>query len=97
MTGRPSATAATRSRGARNELGLEPLTPDSADFYRQMVTLGLPDGVPEELQRRLYDDHRIEIPVFEHAGRRLIRASFQGYNDAEGVARLKAALSELLA
>jgi hypothetical protein len=30
-----------------------------------MVTLGLPEDAPEDLQVRLYDDHRIEIPVFE--------------------------------
>ena len=84
------------ARRARNELGLEPLSPDSPDFFRQMVALRLPEGAPEDLQERLYDEHRIEIPVFERGDGRLIRASFQGYNDAGDLERLRSALSELL-
>jgi isopenicillin-N epimerase len=84
------------ARRARNELGLEPLTPDSADFFRQMVTLRLPDDTPADLQERLYDDHRIEIPVFERDGGRYIRPSFQGYNDAADLQRLREALEAVL-
>jgi isopenicillin-N epimerase len=84
------------ARRARTELGLEPLTPDSPDFFGQMVTLRLPPHAPEDLQERLYDDLRIEIPVSEHGGDRFIRASFQGYNDADDLERLKTALDELL-
>jgi isopenicillin-N epimerase len=84
------------ARRARNELGLEPVAPDSPEFFRQMVTLRLPAEAPENLQERLYDEHRIEIPVSEHAAGRLIRPSFQGYNDAGDLERLKAALATLL-
>jgi hypothetical protein len=34
-------------------LGLEPLTPGSEEFFRQMVTLRVPDNAPEDLQQRL--------------------------------------------
>lgn len=84
------------ARRARSELGLEPLTPDSGDFYGQMVSLRLPDTAPEDLQERLYDEHRIEIPVADLDGSRLIRPSFQGYNDASDLERLKAALASIL-
>jgi isopenicillin-N epimerase len=84
------------ARRARSELGLEPLTPDSTDFFRQMVTLRLPETAPPDLQERLYDEHRIEIPVFEHDGERYIRPSFQGYNDADDLGRLGVALAALL-
>jgi isopenicillin-N epimerase len=84
------------ARRARNELGLEPVAPDSSDFFRQMVTLRLPGDAPENLQDRLYDEHRIEIPVSEHDSGRLIRPSFQGYNDAADLERLRAALASLL-
>jgi hypothetical protein len=43
-----------------------------------MVTLRLPDDAPKNLQERLYDEYRIEIPVVEHGEERFIRASFQG-------------------
>jgi len=84
------------ARRARNELGLEPLTPDSEEFYRQMVTLRLPDDAPPDLKERLYDEYRIEIPVAERPDGRFIRASFQGYNDAAELERLRDALAALL-
>jgi isopenicillin-N epimerase len=84
------------ARSARNELGLEPLTPDSPEFFRQMVSLRLPRSAPDDLQQRLYDDHRIEIPVSELGADRLIRPSFQGYNDTTDLERLRTALGSLL-
>jgi len=83
------------ARRARNELGLEAVAPYSRDFFGQMVTLRLPPDAPEDLQERLYDDHRIEIPVSEQGDDRFIRASFQGYNDADDLERLKSALVAL--
>jgi isopenicillin-N epimerase len=85
------------ARRARNELGLEPLSPDSDEFFRQMVALRLPNDAPQDLQERLYDEYRIEIPVVERGDHRFIRASFQGYNDATDLERLRSALDELLA
>jgi len=85
------------ARRARNELGLEPLTPDSDEFFRQMVTLRVPGTAPKDLQQRLYDEHRIEVPVAERGEERFIRVSFQGYNDSTDLERLKSALDELLA
>jgi isopenicillin-N epimerase len=84
------------ARRARNELGLVPVAPDSSEFFRQMVTLRLPSDVRPDLQERLYDDHRIEIPVTERGEERFIRASFQGYNDDEDLGRLQNALAALL-
>ena len=82
------------ARRAAEELGLEPVVPGRRHgLYGQMVSLFLPDDAPSDLQERLYDQHRIEIPVAEHNGRRLIRASFQGYNDEADLERLKAALA----
>ena len=84
------------ARRAAEELGLEPVVPGRRhDLYGQMVSLVLPDTVPDDLQERLYDEHRIEIAVADRDGRRLIRASFQGYNDAADLERLKAALAAL--
>jgi isopenicillin-N epimerase len=70
-------------------LGLEPL-----GLGLQMVTMRLPPEAPDDLQERLYDDYRIEIPVSDDSG--LIRASFQGYNDERDLAALAHALGEVL-
>jgi isopenicillin-N epimerase len=68
-------------------LGLEPLGEGL-----QMVSMRLPAEAPGDLQQRLYDEHRIEIPVFDG----LIRASFQGYNGRADLEALRAALEQLL-
>ena len=48
-----------------------------------------------DLKRRLYDEHRIEAPVFEWNGRPLLHVSFQGHNDERDLERLLAALDGL--
>jgi isopenicillin-N epimerase len=68
-------------------LGLEPL-----GTGLQMVAMRLPADAPEELQRRLYEDHGIEAPVFD----RTIRVSYQGYNDEADLEALADALDALL-
>jgi isopenicillin-N epimerase len=84
-------------RDARRRLaelfGLEPLAEESEIL--QMVAAPLPPCDRQEVKRRLYEEHRIEIPVYEWDGRPLIRASVQGYNDERDLDALLAAL-ELL-
>jgi isopenicillin-N epimerase len=85
------------ARRAADELGLTPVVPGTQHgLYGQMVSLLLPDDAPADLQERLFDDYRIEIPVSDRESPRLIRASFQGYNDEADLDRLKAALGALL-
>jgi isopenicillin-N epimerase len=69
-------------------LGLEPLSEPGL----QMVSMRLPEGAPADLQQRLYDEYRIEIPVADA----LIRASYQGYNDEDDLEALAAALASLI-
>jgi isopenicillin-N epimerase len=76
-------------------IGCAPLAPDES-WLGQMVAAPLPDCDPEALQRRLYDEHRIEVPVFAWSERVLVRPSFQGYNDEDDLERLLAALDALL-
>jgi isopenicillin-N epimerase len=75
---------------------LAPISPDSADWFGQMVAFPIPACEPEVLKRRLYDEYRVEVPVTSHNGQHLIRASFQGYNTQDDADRLLAALEVLL-
>ena len=50
---------------------------------------------PEELQRRLFDEHAIEVVVREWEGKSLLRVSIAPYNDAADVERLLGALETL--
>jgi isopenicillin-N epimerase len=67
--------------------------PAAATEFGQMVAVELPAGTHvEELQRRLFDEHRIEVPCFEHDGRPLLRISVQGYNDEGDIEQLVEAM-----
>lgn len=85
---------------ARTELlaltGLEPLcTPEP--WLAQMCAVPLPEGTDgDELARALRQDHAIEVPVTEFAGRCWLRFSIQGYNTREDVDRLVTVLKQLL-
>ena len=75
------------------ELRLERLPGDPSLFMRAVE---LRRGDPRELWRRLYEEHRVEVPVYEWEGRRLLRVSIGPYNDEEDVERLVAALREVV-
>ena len=49
---------------------------------------------PKSLQRRLFEEHRIEVVVGEWEGKSLLRVSIAPYNDSADVERLLAALAE---
>jgi len=49
-----------------------------------------------ELKNRLYNEHRIEVPVHEWNGNKLIRVSVQGYNTRKDLETLRKALLRLL-
>jgi isopenicillin-N epimerase len=75
--------------------GIEPLAPDEG-WLGQMVATRLPDCDAADLKRRLYDEHRIELPVETWRGGPVLRASFQAYNDASDLGVLLEALARLL-
>jgi len=60
--------------------GRAPSTPDSEHWYGSMVSLPLPPGDASALQKMLWQDHRIEVPIVEHNGQRSIRVSCHLYN-----------------
>jgi isopenicillin-N epimerase len=75
--------------------GLSPLSPDSPEWYKQMVAVPLPDCDINAWKNRLYDEYRIEVPLVMWNGMLLIRASFQAYNTREDVDCIVGALTHL--
>ena len=75
--------------------GLPPLSPDSPEWYKQMVAVPLPDCDIDPVKRCLYEEYRIEIPLVKWNGVPLIRASFQAYNTQQDVEHAVSALSAL--
>lgn len=76
---------------ARN--GLQPIAPD--DCFAQMVPIPVRAGDAEALRRRLFDDHRIEVPVTQHAGQTFVRVSVAPYNVVAELDRLVNVLAAL--
>ena len=75
--------------------GLPPLSPASSVWFAQMVCAPLPQAVNiPDLARFLWDEKRIEIPLIEWNGRKLVRISIQGYNSQEDIDCLGSALDE---
>lgn len=73
--------------------GLPTFYPNDS-WYVQMAAAPLPVEVDVlALKGRLYDDFRVEVPLVEWNGRKLIRISVQAYNTQEDIERLLAAVS----
>jgi isopenicillin-N epimerase len=85
------------AREARRDLcallGTEPLAPDAQVL--QMASVRLPGPQPD-LSRRLFDEHRIEIPTMRHGHDDLLRISIASYTERADVDRLLEALPQAL-
>lgn len=90
--------AADARRRLAELTGLPPLAPDEDDWpwFTQMVAAPLPPLDRRALQRRLYDEARIEVPIGGPEEQPLIRLSFQGYNTRDDLESLLAALERML-
>jgi len=62
-----------------------------------MAASPLPACNAAALQRRLYDEYHVEVPIINWNGRQLVRVSVQGYNTREDVEVLLRALEQRLA
>jgi isopenicillin-N epimerase len=71
--------------------GLAPIGRD-ADFV-QMVPIPVPHSDAPALRRALFDEHRIEVPVTQHAGQTFVRVSVQAYNTPADLQALQDALA----
>ena len=73
------------------------LAPLSRDRFAQMVTIPLPECDVAAVQKRLYEEFRIEVPVGRFEGDCMTRVSFQAYNTADDARALVTALRTILA
>jgi isopenicillin-N epimerase len=77
--------------------GLEPICPDSPQWFTQMCAARLPGHTDlKALKQRLYDEFRVAVPVVSWNHQKFIRVSFQGYNTRGDADTLVEALERLL-
>jgi isopenicillin-N epimerase len=75
---------------------MSPLYPLDSIFYSQMGIAPLPLCDTVALKRRLYDEHKIEVPLTQWRNRQFVRISVQGYNGQDDIDALLNALKVLL-
>jgi isopenicillin-N epimerase len=76
--------------------GLTPIVPDDPQWYGSMAHVPLPPGDAKTLQRALWQEHRIEVPIVAWNGGRYVRVSCHLYNTRAQVDLLVHALRKLL-
>src|SRR5207245_10849153 len=70
-------------------------TPSEPKLHGAMAAFYLPDGTnAAELRRRLWEVHRIEVPIIERPRGLLIRVSTHFFNTEEEIDRLAEALKQ---
>jgi isopenicillin-N epimerase len=73
---------------------VEPLSPIDGSMLGNMATVRLPNGFPDsmepclQLRDRLYNEYRIEVPIFEFQGFGSVRVSAQLYSRKGDIERL---------
>lgn len=72
--------------------GASVITPDDAAWYGSMSLVRLPDGDCMDLQRRLWENHHLEVPIIDFGGRRYVRVSCHLYNRQQDIETLAHAL-----
>jgi isopenicillin-N epimerase len=80
--------------GAR-QLAAAGFEPFATEQPLQMASFRLPACDPEEVERRLFEEFRIEVPVREWDGQPLLRVSVAPYNTPEDLDHLKEALGTM--
>lgn len=89
--------ASQMRRSIESMTGLEPVCPDSTEWYSQLFTAFLPDNFDVNNRAVLYERYQIEVPVHRFLDQRpLIRVSVQAYNTQSDADWLLGALDDLM-
>ena len=73
----------------------KPISPLTNEWIGQMISIPIKTNAPEVLQRRLYTDYKIEIPIMRQENDVYMRYSINAFNTIENLDTLYHALSEL--
>lgn len=68
----------------------------SDEWTHQMVSHLLPKNTPDDIKIKLWEDYKIEVPVFKFNGQKYIRVSANIYNNSQQIEYLLNALRSLI-
>jgi isopenicillin-N epimerase len=63
----------------------------------QMASIPIKTAQPERLQRLVFEQYRIEVPVMRHDAYTFLRYSINGFNTGQDLDQLYAALQHIMA
>jgi isopenicillin-N epimerase len=72
-----------------------PISPLNEEWIGQMVSIPIRTAAPETVQRRLFSEYQIEVPVMRQGSDVYIRYSINGFNTQDDLDALYDALSDL--
>jgi isopenicillin-N epimerase len=76
-------------------LNSAPLSPLTNEWIGQMVSIPIQTPDPETLQRKLFTDYKIEVPVMRQANDTYLRYSINAFNTTQNLDALYDALGEI--
>jgi isopenicillin-N epimerase len=76
-------------------VGSAPLAPLTSEFIGQMFSIPIKTNDPAKLQRYLFTQYKIEIPVMPHNGAVYLRYSINAFNTQDDLDRLYNAVKEI--
>jgi isopenicillin-N epimerase len=77
-------------------LETEPVSPLDDQWIGQMISIPIKSPEPEILQRRLFMQYRIEVPLMRQEEDVYIRYSINAFNTEKDLDALHAALTEIM-
>ena len=78
------------------ELGTEPIASRADGWYGSMAHVPLPEGDHEDLQKMLWEEYQIEIPIFHFEEKYYVRVSCHLYNNQTQIETLRFAIRKYL-
>lgn len=76
-------------------VGSTPLAPLTNEFFGQMFSIPIKTNEPAKLQRHLFTDYKIEIPVMPHGNATYLRYSINAFNTQDDLDRLYNAMKDI--
>jgi isopenicillin-N epimerase len=77
-------------------LGTKPISPLTSEWIGQMISIPIKTTEPEILQRKLFVDYKIEIPLMRQGEDVYMRYSINVFNSMEDLEALYKALGEIM-